>query len=91
MSQPPRATRPDDVVGETTTSQTVLATDGPVDSATLMKGRRELIIRHGADTYRLQDHRFQQADPHEVDQRVRTPESHPFPVKLPSQPILRGS
>ena len=24
-----------------------------VDSVTLMKGRRELIIRHGADTYRL--------------------------------------
>jgi hemin uptake protein HemP len=54
MSQPPRATRPDDVVGETTDIvPTVLATDGPVDSATLMKGRRELIIRHGADTYRL--------------------------------------
>ena len=34
-------------------AQTVLATDGPVDSTTLMKGRRELIIRHGADTYRL--------------------------------------
>ena len=51
MSQPPRATRPDDVVGETTDIvTTVLATDGPVDSATLMKGRRELIIRHGADT-----------------------------------------
>ena len=24
-----------------------------VDSATLMAGRRELLIRHGADTYRL--------------------------------------
>jgi hemin uptake protein HemP len=47
MSQPPRATRPDDVVGETTDIVT------SVDSATLMKGRRELIIRHGADTYRL--------------------------------------
>jgi hemin uptake protein HemP len=47
MSQPPRATRPDDVVGETTDSVP------SVDSATLMKGRRELIIRHGADTYRL--------------------------------------
>lgn len=47
MSQPPRAPRPDDVLGETTDI-------GPtVDSATLMKGRRELIIRHGADTYRL--------------------------------------
>ncbi|GEP57233.1 hemin uptake protein HemP [Reyranella soli] len=54
MSQPPRATRPGDVVGETTDIvQTILATDGPVDSTTLMKGRRELIIRHGADTYRL--------------------------------------
>ena len=56
MSQPPRAPRPDDVVGETTDiAPAFLATDGPVDSATLMlmKGRRELIIRHGADTYRL--------------------------------------
>ena len=54
MSQPPRAPRPNDVRGETTgIVQTVLATDGAVDSATLMKGRRELIIRHGADTYRL--------------------------------------
>jgi len=47
MSQPPRAPRPDDVVGETTD---IVAS---VDSVTLMKGRRELIIRHGADTYRL--------------------------------------
>ena len=47
MSQPPRAPRPDDVVGETTDiAQTV-------DSVTLMKGRRELIIRHGTETYRL--------------------------------------
>lgn len=54
MSQPPRAPRPNDVGGETTgIVQTVLTTDGAVDSATLMKGRRELIIRHGADTYRL--------------------------------------
>ena len=54
MSQPPRATRPDDVGGETTDiAPAFLATDGPVDSTTLMKGRRELIIRHGADTYRL--------------------------------------
>ena len=54
MSQPPRATRPDDIVGETTDIVPAhLATDGPVDSVTLMKGRRELIIRHGADTYRL--------------------------------------
>ena len=47
MSQPPRATRPDDVVGETTDIA------HSVDSVTLMKGRRELVIRHGADTYRL--------------------------------------
>ena len=47
MSQPPRAPPPDDVVGETTDITPM------VDSATLMKGRRELIIRHGADTYRL--------------------------------------
>ena len=46
MSQPPRATRPDDVGGETSDVPTV-------DSVTLMKGRRELVIRHGADTYRL--------------------------------------
>ena len=54
MSQPPRAPRPDDVVGETTDITPALPlADRPVDSATLMKGRRELIIRHGADTYRL--------------------------------------
>ena len=54
MSQPPRAPRPDDVVGETTDIAPVLSVaDGLVDSVTLMKGRRELIIRHGADTYRL--------------------------------------
>ena len=47
MSQPPRAPRPDDVVGETTDIAPT------VDSTALMKGRRELIIRHGADTYRL--------------------------------------
>ena len=47
MSQPPRTPRPDDVGGET--ADVVQS----VDSVTLMKGRRELIIRHGADTYRL--------------------------------------
>jgi hemin uptake protein HemP len=47
MSQPPRTPQPDDVVGETAD---ILSS---VDSVTLMKGRRELIIRHGADTYRL--------------------------------------
>jgi hemin uptake protein HemP len=47
MSQRPRTPRPDDVGGETT--DIVPA----VDSVTLTKGRRELIIRHGADSYRL--------------------------------------
>jgi len=47
MSQPPRTPRPDDVGGETTDNVP------SVDSVTLMKGRRELVIRHGADSYRL--------------------------------------
>jgi len=47
MSQPPRAPRPDDVGGD----KADLVSS--VDSVTLMQGRRELIIRHGADTYRL--------------------------------------
>ena len=48
MNQPPRAVRVSDV-----------ETDGSdpgapvIDSVTLMSGRRELIIRHGADSYRL--------------------------------------
>lgn len=46
MSQSPRTPRPNDVGGETADATTV-------DSVTLMKGRRELIIRHGAETYRL--------------------------------------
>lgn len=47
MSQSPPAARPRDIGGE--------ANDAPqsVDSVALMQGRRELIIRHGADTYRL--------------------------------------
>ena len=49
MSQPPHATRPDDVGGETTDR----TPSADVDSAALMKGRRELLIRHGTDTYRL--------------------------------------
>jgi hemin uptake protein HemP len=48
MSQPPRAARPGEIGGDTTD----LAPPA-VDSVTLMSGRRELIIRHGADTYRL--------------------------------------
>ena len=47
MSQPTRATRPDDVGGDT--ADVALT----VESVTLMKGRRELLIRHGAETYRL--------------------------------------
>jgi hemin uptake protein HemP len=47
MSQSPRAPRPDDVGGET------INVAPAVDSVTLMQGRRELIIRHGAETYRL--------------------------------------
>ena len=46
MSQSPRATRPDDVGGEITDVVSV-------DSVALMKGKRELIVRHGAETYRL--------------------------------------
>jgi hemin uptake protein HemP len=54
MSQPPRAPRPDDAGGGTSDVVPPLpVADGPVDSATVMKGRRELIIRHGAHTYRL--------------------------------------
>jgi hemin uptake protein HemP len=48
MSQPPRSPRPNDVGGETTERAAPV-----VDSVSLMGGRRELIIRHGADTYRL--------------------------------------
>ena len=50
MSQPSRVTRTDgvaDVGGET------IDVTPSVDSVTLMKGRRELLIRHGAETYRL--------------------------------------
>ena len=48
MSQPTHVARPEEVGGETTDG-------GPrsVDSITLMSGRRELIIRHGTETYRL--------------------------------------
>jgi len=41
--------RPDTVGGDTTSGTPPV----DVDSVTLMKGRRELIIRHGVDTYRL--------------------------------------
>ena len=79
MSQPPRSTRPNEIGGETADLVPPI-----VDSVTLMGGRRELIIRHGADTLPSARHRFEQADPHQI---ARTPGSHPFPVKLPSQPV----
>lgn len=47
MSQSPRVTRPDGTRGEPAGAATT------VDSTTLLKGRRELLIRHGAETYRL--------------------------------------
>lgn len=46
MNQPPRAAR----AAESTTGA---ASPLVVDSATLMGGRRELIIRHGDEVYRL--------------------------------------
>jgi hemin uptake protein HemP len=48
MSQPPRSTRPNEAGGDTADLVPPV-----VDSATLMAGRRELVIRHGVDTYRL--------------------------------------
>ncbi|MDP1749230.1 MAG: hemin uptake protein HemP [Reyranella sp.] len=48
MNQPPRAARASDVEAE----RPDLAMPS-VDSVTLMGGRRELIIRHGVDAYRL--------------------------------------
>jgi hemin uptake protein HemP len=48
MSQPSRSIRPNEVGGDTADLALPV-----VDSATLMSGRRELLIRHGADTYRL--------------------------------------
>ena len=47
MNQPPRTARASDVEAERTD------TTPSVDSVTLMGGRRELIIRHGTDAYRL--------------------------------------
>jgi hemin uptake protein HemP len=48
MNQPPRAARVSDAETDRPDSGTPV-----VDSITLMSGRRELIIRHGADSYRL--------------------------------------
>ncbi|MGD9883331.1 MAG: hemin uptake protein HemP [Reyranella sp.] len=49
MSQPPRQARPDGNGGETISDLPVQV----VDSTALMCGNRELLIRHGADIYRL--------------------------------------
>ena len=48
MNHPPRA-------GRAAEPEPAMAGSSPlvVESATLMGGRRELIIRHGEDTYRL--------------------------------------
>jgi hemin uptake protein HemP len=48
MDHAPRAASPDDTDRNRTDSDIPVA-----DSATLMKGRRELTIRHGTQTYRL--------------------------------------
>ena len=48
MNQPPRAARASDGDTEKPDPGTPI-----VDSVTLMSGRRELIIRHGSDAYRL--------------------------------------
>jgi hemin uptake protein HemP len=48
MNQPSRAAR----INEADTNRPDPATP-VVDSVTLMSGRRELIIRHGAESYRL--------------------------------------
>ena len=48
MNQPPRAARASDAETDRPDPGTPV-----VDSITLMSGRRELIIRHGADNYRL--------------------------------------
>lgn len=48
MNQPPRAVRVSDVETDRSDPGTPV-----VDSITLMSGRRELVIRHGADSYRL--------------------------------------
>ena len=49
MSPPPRPLRPDGNGGELVSDPAVAV----VDSTTLMCGKRELLIRHGADIYRL--------------------------------------
>ena len=48
MNQPPHAARVSDAETDRPDSGTPV-----VDSITLMSGQRELIIRHGADSYRL--------------------------------------
>lgn len=49
MSQPPRQARADGNGGEMISDLSVPV----VDSTALMCGKRELLIRHGADIYRL--------------------------------------
>ncbi|WP_421996766.1 hemin uptake protein HemP [Reyranella sp.] len=48
MTQPTSAVQPDAARADESRDAPV-----SVDSAALLRGRRELIIRHGADTYRL--------------------------------------
>jgi len=48
MNQPQRSAPVNDIAPATPDPVALVA-----DSVTLMGGRRELIIRHGADTYRL--------------------------------------
>ena len=50
MSQPQRPLRPDGDGGETISDHPAPAV---VESTALMSGKRELLIQHGADTYRL--------------------------------------
>ena len=49
MSQATPGLRPESAERDAT----LQVSGADVDSLTLMKGRRELLIRHGADTYRL--------------------------------------
>ena len=48
MAQPPRSVRPGDVGSDAGDPEPLV-----VDSVELFVGRREVIIRHGADAYRL--------------------------------------
>jgi hemin uptake protein HemP len=48
MGQPPRSVRPSSVESDTADPAPLV-----VDSIELFAGRRELVIRHGTDAYRL--------------------------------------